>query len=71
MIIPLDKLLTYDDNRYILTKAMMKAVDRINNVKNYPEENINWKVVPNIIKLMIDDKIKFVYDPNEMQERDQ
>ncbi len=70
MIIPLDSLLTYSNNRYILTKAMMKTVDKVANIRDYPESNTNWKVVPNIIKLMLNDKIKFVYDAEAGEKSD-
>ncbi len=59
MIIPFDKLLSVKENKYIFTKALMRAVDKIGNIKEYPEENINWKVVPNIIKLVMEGKLKY------------
>ena len=62
MIIPLDKLLKYQKNRYIFTKATMSAVDRIGNMKDFPEENVNWKVVPNVLKLTLDETVKFDCD---------
>lgn len=68
MIIALDKLLTFEGNRYILTKALMRAVDKVNNIKDYPEGNKNWKVVPNIIRLMLDDKLKYEFNEPEPEE---
>lgn len=62
MIIPLDKLLTYNGNKYIFTKATMATVERIGNIKEYPEDDISWKVVPNILKLVLDETIKFHYE---------
>ncbi|MCL1910671.1 MAG: hypothetical protein FWG13_00495 [Leptospirales bacterium] len=59
MIIPLDKLIKYSGNKYIFTRATMQAVDKIANIRNYPEENLNWKVVPNILKAMLDEDVKF------------
>ncbi len=59
MIIPFEKLLSVKDNKYVFTKALMRAVDKIGNIKEYPEENINWKVVPNIIKLVMEGKLKY------------
>jgi len=54
MIITLDKLLTYGGNRYVFTKAAMKAVEKIGNIREYPEDDsVKWKVVPNILKLML------------------
>jgi|GEM_PF-213711 len=65
MIIPLDKLLLYNKNRYVLTRAAMETVDRIGNLDDYPEDG--WKIVPNILKLVLDDKIKYVlHDPDEV-----
>lgn len=58
MIIPLDKLLKYNENKYIFTKSVMRAVDKINNIKDFPEEHLNWKVVPHILKLALDEELK-------------
>jgi hypothetical protein len=57
MIIPLDKLLTFNTNKYIFTKGVMKAVDMVGYIKNYPEDDLNWKVVPNVLKLALDGEI--------------
>lgn len=65
MIIPLDKLLVYSENKYIFTKAVMKAVDKVGNINDYPESDLNWKVVPNVLKLSLDEKIKFKYDNSQ------
>jgi hypothetical protein len=62
MIIPLDKLLTFNTNKYIFTKGVMKAVDLVGNIKNYPETDLNWKVVPNVLKLALDGEVKLVYN---------
>lgn len=62
MIIPLDKLLVYSNNKYVFTKAVMKAVDKVGNIEQYPESDLNWKVVPNVLKLSLEEKIKFMYD---------
>ncbi len=61
MIIPLDKLLTLSSNKYIFTKGVMKAVDRVANIRDYPENDLNWKVVPNVLKLALDGDVKLVY----------
>ena len=60
MIIPLDKLLFYNGNKYVFTKASMRSVDKVSNIKDYPETDTNWKVVPNILKLILDEDIRFV-----------
>ena len=62
MIIPLDKLLIYSNNKYVFTKAVMKAVDKVANIDDYPESDHNWKVVPNVLKLVLEEKIRFQYD---------
>lgn len=62
MIIPLDKLLTLNANKYIFTKGVMRAVDMVGNIKDYPEPDLNWKVVPNVLKLALDGDIKLVYN---------
>ena len=58
MIIPLEKLMVYDGNKYFFTKAAMKAVDKVANISQYSEENLNWKVVSNVLRLMVDGEIK-------------
>lgn len=63
MIIPLDKLLTLNSNKYIFTKGVMKAVDMVGNIRNYPEDDLNWKVVPNVLKLALDGGINLKYNP--------
>ncbi len=37
----------------------MVMVDKIGNIQEYPEEDFNWKVVPNILKLALDEDVKF------------
>jgi hypothetical protein len=59
VIIPLEKLIAYDRNRYIFSRATMVMVDKIGNIKEYPEDDLNWKVVPNILHLALDETIKF------------
>lgn len=69
MIIPLDKLLTYNKNKYIFSRAIMEAVEKIGNMKSFPEDDTRWKVVPNIMKLMLNNDIKFIH--NEEAEKEQ
>ncbi len=59
MIIPLDKLMAYDENRYKLTCASMKAVDKLGNIDDYPEDDKNWKIVSNILNMVLDGKIQY------------
>ena len=69
MLVPLDKLLAYDQNKYILTKAAMLAVDKIPNMENYPEKIQSWQVVPNILKLVLNEDVKFETKKEEDQEK--
>ncbi len=69
MIIPIDKLLTYNKNKYIFSRAIMEAVEKIGNMKSFPEDETKWKVVPNILKLMLNNDIKFIH--NEEAEKEQ
>ncbi len=68
MLISLDKLMKYAENRYVFTKAGMEAVDRVKNMDDYPESDVTWKVVPNVLKLMLDEKLQFDYSPEEQPE---
>ncbi len=60
MQVTLDKLLSFNGNKYIFAKAAMKAIDKIANVKDYKEEE-NEKVVIKALNLVLSDKVKFEY----------
>ncbi len=64
-IIPLHKLMAMDKNRYIFTRAAMLAVDKIGNMADYPEDDESWKVVPNILNLILNDKVKYEYKESD------
>ncbi len=64
MIIPLDKLVSYNQNRYIMTRAAMSVVDRIEAVTDMMTEGEEWKIVPNVLRMVLDGKVKF-----ELQEK--
>lgn len=68
MTIPLDKLMKYSGNKYVFARAGMQVIERIANVKDYPEENLTWKVVPNVLKELLDEKIHFDYEANSISE---
>lgn len=70
MIIPLDKLLTYNKNKYIFSRAVMEAVEKIGNMRSFPDDESKWKVVPNIMKLMLNNDIKFIYNEEQEQEKE-
>ena len=59
MIIPIEKLFGYDSNKYIFTKAAMKSIDKVGNMRGYPEKDTNWKVVPNVLKLLLNEEVKY------------
>jgi len=69
VIIPLDKLLTYNKNKYIFSRASMEAVEKIGNMRSFPEDDSKWKVVPNILKLMLNNDVKFIH--NEEPDKEQ
>ncbi|MCX7678588.1 MAG: hypothetical protein N2316_05165 [Spirochaetes bacterium] len=62
MIIPLDKLVSYEGNRYMMTRAAMAVVDRIDALKDLMVEGEEWKIVPNVLKLMLEGEVKFEYN---------
>jgi hypothetical protein len=59
VIIPLDKLLTYENNKYVFSRACMEAVEKIGNIRQFPEDSNKWKVVPNILKLVLNDNLHY------------
>lgn len=61
MIIPLDKLLKYNNNKYIFTRAIMESVEKIGNMKKFPEDESKWKVVPHILRMSLTGELKFEY----------
>jgi len=68
MIIPLDKLLAFSGNKYVFSKAAMKVVEKIANIKDYPENDISWKVVPIFLKLTLQGAIHYEYDAQKDNE---
>ncbi len=59
MIIPLDKLVSYNRNRYILTRAAMCSVDRIESLTEELSENERWKIVPGVLRMILEEKIQY------------
>jgi hypothetical protein len=59
LIIPLKKLVAFDKNKYVFSKATMIAIDKLGNVQGYPDDEECWKIVPNILRMMLDDDIKY------------
>lgn len=58
-MIPLSKLISLTNNKYIFSRAAMMAVDRIGNLEGYPESKGSWKIVPSILKMMLDEDIQY------------
>jgi hypothetical protein len=58
--VSLDKLLSFNGNKYVFAKAAMKTIEKIANVKEYKEEE-NEKIVIKALNLVLDDKVKFEY----------
>lgn len=69
MIIPLEKLLMYSGNKYEFTRGTMASFEKIGNIREYPEDDISWKVVPNILKLSLEGYFK--YEKKTPQEIDE
>lgn len=59
MIIPLNKLLSFNGNKYIFTRAAMEAVDKLDYIMSDIEGEDNWKTVPNILEIFLNGKLKY------------
>lgn len=59
MIIALDKLINLKGNKYLMTRATNLAIDRLGNIKGYPDDERAWKVVPCVLNLMLNNNVKF------------
>ncbi len=68
MQVSLDKLLSFNGNKYVFSKATMKTIEKIANVKEYKQEE-NEKIVIKALNLMLDDKVKFEYHIPEDKEK--
>jgi hypothetical protein len=62
-------LLNFKGNKYVLAKAAMYAIDKVVNMKGYVEETKD-KPVPNILEMVLDNRIKHVLleDPEKDKE---
>ncbi|MBN1500424.1 MAG: hypothetical protein JW982_09715 [Spirochaetes bacterium] len=65
MIIPLDKLISISENKYIFTKAAMEVVNKVDYIDEIPDD-LKWKIVPNIMKVMIDGTLKYELQPPDI-----
>ena len=59
MIISLEKLVNVKENRYLFTKGVDLAIDRLGNIKGYPEDSKSWKTVPCVLQMVLDKKINY------------
>ena len=59
MIMTLDKLINLKGNKYLVTREANLAIDRLGNIKDYPEDGRGWKVVPCVLSMVLNEKIKF------------
>ncbi|HQO03444.1 MAG TPA: hypothetical protein PLI62_14355 [Spirochaetota bacterium] len=59
MIIPLNKLMSFNGNKYIFTRAAMEAVDKLDYIMGDLEGEDNWKTVPNILEMFLNEKLKY------------
>ena len=59
MIIPLNKLMSFNGNKYIFTRAAMEAVDKLDYIMGDIEGEDNWKTVPNILEMFLNEKLKY------------
>ena len=56
----LDKLLTFRENKYVLSKAAMYAIDKVANIKNYAADEKQGKAVLNVLEMVLDKRIKYL-----------
>ena len=68
MIIPLKKLIGFEGNRYIFSRAAMRVIDKIANIEEYPEKDESWKTVPHILRIMLDDSLQYDIDESNEEE---
>jgi len=61
--------MVYNGNKYYFTKAAMKAVDKVPNISQYTDENLNWKVVSNVLRLLVNGDVK-MYVPSEEDDKE-
>jgi hypothetical protein len=65
MIISLEKLINVKGNKYTFSNAANTAIDRKDNIKDYPHGNVrSWKVVPHVLEMILNGKIKYVEKKN-------
>jgi hypothetical protein len=65
MIISLDKLINVKGNKYLFTKGTNTAIDRRDNITDFPQESLNWKVVPTVLEMVLQGKVKYYLKKDE------
>lgn len=64
----LDKLLSFKENKYVLSKAAMFAVDKVVNIKNYAADEKEGKTVLNVLEMVLDKRINYVLTGEKKEE---
>lgn len=57
----LEKLLTFNGNKYVLAKAAMHCMDKVVNMKGY-EEDPKGKEVPRVLEMILDKKLNYTVE---------
>lgn len=67
MTVFLDKLLSYQDNKYLLAKAAMYSIDKIANMKGEleEEEEETERSVIDVLEMVLDKKVNFLLQEAE------
>ena len=60
MIVPLEKLMSYQGNKYAFTRAAMIVMGKKGNLRDYPEKDGDKKAVSHILKKLLNDEVKYV-----------
>jgi len=51
--------MSFNGNKYIFTRAAMEAVDKLDYIMGDLEGEDNWKTVPNILEMFLNEKLKY------------
>jgi hypothetical protein len=51
--------MSFNGNKYIFTRAAMEAVDKLDYIMGDIEGEDNWKTVPNILEMFLNEKLKY------------
>jgi hypothetical protein len=62
----LDKLLSFEGNKYVLAKAAMYAIEKVTNMKGYDEEQ-KGKTAINILEMVLNKRINYILEKEESE----